>query len=200
MKITTIILDRGHATLSKDNKYITPGKQFKFPDGLHVYEGVENQKYVEALALYGKEKRFNIVYTVDPSNPIDPSLGFRVKFANMHKEATNSLYLSIHNNAGAGQGTEVFTSIGQTKSDIFAQSIIDAIQKSFPNRTIRFDIKDGDEDKEENFYVLKHTSMPSVLMEYGFFDNRKDYEFLSNKGNITKLAKATIDGIIAVNK
>jgi N-acetylmuramoyl-L-alanine amidase len=200
MKITTLILDRGHATLSENNKYITPGKQFKFPDGLRVYEGLENQKYVEALALYAKEKGFNIIYTVEPSNPADPSLAFRVKFANMHKEATNSLYLSIHNNAGAGQGTEVFTSIGKTKSDAFAQGIIDEIQKVFPNRRIRSDMKDGDEDKEENFYVLRHTSMPSVLMEYGFFDNRKDYEFLSDKDNITKLARATIDGIIKVNK
>ncbi len=200
MKVTTLILDRGHATLDKNGKYITPGKQFKFPDGLHVYEGFENQRYVEALALYGKEKGFNIVYTIDPTNPADTSLGQRVLFANLHKEAKNSLYLSVHNNAGAGQGTEVFTGIGQTKSDIFAQGIIDEIQATFPKRLMRIDTKDGDEDKEENFYVLKHTSMPAVLMEYGFFDNRIDYEFLSNQININLMAKATIDGIIKVNK
>lgn len=200
MKIKTLILDRGHGTLDKDGKYVTPGKQFKFPDGLHVYEGFENQKYVEALALYGKEKGFEIIYTIEPSNPADTSLVSRVRFVNALKIDKTSLYVSVHNNAGAGQGTEVFTSIGQTTSDKFAQGIIESIQKAFPKRTMRMEVKDGDGDKEESFYVLNKTSMPAVLIEYGFFDNRADYDFLSNSANITKLAKATIDGIIAVNK
>jgi N-acetylmuramoyl-L-alanine amidase len=43
--------------------------------------------------------------------------------------------------------------------------------------------------------------MPAILLEYGFFDNREDYEFLSNPCNIELMAKATIDGIVsAVSK
>jgi len=200
MKIETIILDRGHATLNKDKEYITPGKQFTFPDKLHVYEGYENQKYVEHLALYAKEKGFKVVYTIEPSNPADISLGSRVSIANASVNAKKSLYISVHNNAGGGEGTEIFTTIGQTNSDKYAQAIIDKIQSVFPLRKVRVDIKDGDEDKEENFYVIKHTSMPAILIEYGFFDNRTDYDFLSNPINIDKLARATIDGIISINQ
>jgi len=200
MNITTLILDRGHSTLDSNGKYITPGKQFKYPDGLHVYEGFENQKYVEALGLYAQLKGFKVMYTVHPARAIDPSLVSRVKIANQSKNASNSLFISVHNNAGGGEGTEIFTSIGNTKSDLFAESILNEIKVLYPDRKIRSDLKDGDKDKEDNFYVIKYTSMPAILIEYGFFDNRKDYEFLSNRNNIDKLAKATIDGIIKINK
>lgn len=200
MKITTLILDRGHATLDDQGKYITPGKQFIFPDKLHVYEGYENQKYIEALGLLAQLNGFKVIYTVHPSSPTDPSLNSRVKLANQSKNATTSLFISVHNNAGGGEGTEIFTSIGKSKSDLIAESILNEIKVLFPNRKIRSDLKDGDKDKEDNFYVIKNTSMPAILIEYGFFDNRKDYEFLSNKDNIDKLARATIDGILKINK
>lgn len=195
MKYNTLILDRGHATLDANGKYVTPGKQFTFPDGTIVYEGRENQKYVERLAFYAEKKGFKVLYTVNPSDPTDPSLGNRVRFANNQRNAKECLFISVHNNAGKGQGTEVFTSIGQTKSDIVAEEIIDAISLQYPLRKMRIETSDGDKDKESNFYVLAHTTMPAVLIEYGFFDNEDDYEFLSNPCNIELLAKATIEGI-----
>jgi N-acetylmuramoyl-L-alanine amidase len=193
--INTIILDRGHATLDKDGKYITPGKQYVFKDGLHVYEGYENQRYVERLEHYARRAGLNVLHTVLPYNPYDPSLLFRVNYANDLHNKANCLFLSVHNNAGKGQGTEVFTSIGQTNSDLFAESITASIAEQFPKRKLRLDTSDGDKDKESNFYVLKNTHMPAVLMEYGFFDNREDYEWLSNPCNIELMAKATIEGI-----
>lgn len=194
--VTTLILDRGHATLDKDGKYVTPGKQFKFPNGLHVYEGFENQKYVEALAREATKAKLKVVYTVQPNDPSDPSLGERVRFANRLPNKETLLYVSVHNNACGGKGTEVFTSKGETKSDKYAESILNEISKVFPKRAIRSDTKDGDKDKEADFYVIKQTVMPAVLLEYGFFDNEEDYAFLSNPCNIELLAKATIAGII----
>lgn len=196
MEYIGIILDRGHATLDKNGKYITPGKQFKFPDGKHVYEGFENQKYVEALARLAKEAGLVVTYTVLPNDERDPSLVTRVNFANSLVNAKKYIYVSVHNNAGQGQGTEVFTSIGKTNSDIVAEEVLKAIKKKLPNRKLRTDMSDGDMDKESNFYVLKHTNMPAILLEYGFFDNREDYEYLSNPCNIELLCKATIEGII----
>ena len=196
MKYTTLILDRGHATLDANKKYATPGKQFTFPDGLKVYEGYENQKYVERLTHYALEAGLKVKYTVKPSDPTDLSLAKRVKYANALPDAKQSIFVSVHNNAGGGQGTEVFTSIGQTKSDIIAEEIINAISYQYPLRKMRIETSDKDKDKESNFYVLSETSMPAVLLEYGFFDNREDYEWLSNPCTIELLAKATIEGIV----
>ena len=35
---------------------------------------------------------------------------------------------------------------------------------------MRKDTSDGDPDKEANFYVLVHTSMPAILSENFFYD------------------------------
>lgn len=198
--ITTLILDRGHATLDKNGKYSTPGKQFKFDDGLHAYEGYENQKYVERIAHFAIKAGLKVVYTVEPSDPTDVSLVERVRIANRLPNKDGCLYVSVHNNAGGGEGTEVFTSIDQTRSDLFAEHILEAIASKFPKRKMRLDTSDGDKDKESNFYVLKYTIMPAVLLEYGFFDNRKDYEFLSNACNIELMAEATVNGILKASK
>ena len=92
--VTTLVIDRGHATLSASGNYITAGKQFKFPDKLHVYEGLENQKYVEALASKAKQAGFKVEFTVRPDDPADPSLFNRVLKANASKNRNNSLFIS----------------------------------------------------------------------------------------------------------
>lgn len=201
--IDTLILDRGHATLDAKGKYATPGKQHKFEDGLHVYEGYENQRYVEAIAKYAKQEGFKIEYTVDPKDPTDVSLIKRVNIANASKNKKTAIYISVHNNAsgtGKGVGTEIFTSIGKTLSDGYAEAILKKFKDILPNRKLRIDTTDGDLDKEENFYVLKNTSMPAILLEIGFFDNREDYEWLSNQSNINVVAQVIVKGIKEENK
>lgn len=197
--ITTLILDRGHATLDKDGKYVTPGKQFVFNNGLHVYEGLENQKYVECLAKKAIAAGFKVEYTVLPNDPKDPSLVDRVKKANALKDAKNALYISVHNNAGGGVGTEVFTSVGNTGSDKFAESILFAFKSKLRERVLRLDTKDGDMDKEENFYVLRATNMPAVLLEIGFFDNATDYAWLSDPDNIDSVCDCIISAVLKEN-
>lgn len=196
----SIIIDRGHATLDEKGNYATAGKQYKFDDKLTVYEGFENQKYCEALGRFATLAGLRVQYTVQPCDPKDLSLGKRVAFANGTRYKDTTLFLSVHNNAGGGEGTEVFTSKGQTDSDLFAEEILNSITLAFPKRKMRVDNSDGDKDKEENFYVLAKTSMPAVLVEYGFFDNRKDYEFLSDPCNIDLMAEATIAGIMKAIK
>lgn len=193
--ITTLIIDRGHATLSTSGKYVTPGKQFLYTNGTHVYEGFENQKYAETLSKKGIEAGFKIEFTVKPNDPRDPSLADRVKIANSSPNKNSAIFLSLHNNAGGGVGTEIFTSIGATLADKYCESIFDSLKKIFPNRVLRTDTRDGDSDKEENFYVLKYTSMPAILFEFGFFDRWEDYVLLSSQVNIDKFCDSIIDGI-----
>jgi N-acetylmuramoyl-L-alanine amidase len=68
----------------------------------------------------------------------------------------------------------VFTSKGQTKSDIYAEFLFNEVQDAFPKWVYRMDTIDGDKDKEENFFVLSQTNMPAALSENGFFTNYKD--------------------------
>ena len=200
--INTIILDRGHATLDANGKYVTKGKQATLPDGRKVYEGKENEKYVLAMAAYAATRGLNVEYTVKPTDPSDPALFARVLKANNSRYRNSAIFVSVHNNAanGTATGTEVFTSIGQTLSDKFANAVIKKYQEVLPDRRYRLDYSDKDADKESNFYVLAKTTMPAMLLEIGFFDTPSDYDWLSNEDNITKIAHATIDGIVETIK
>lgn len=197
--VDTIIIDRGHGLLNPQGVYVTPGKRAKLPDGRQVYEGVENQKYALAIEKWAKHRGFKVEYTVPNLDFHDVTLAQRVRTANNSKNAKTAIFVSIHNNAANGKavGTEVFTSIGQTLSDIYAEGVIKEIMRVFPDRRMRTCTLDKDLDKEANFYVLKHTTMPAILIEYGFFDTPSDYDWLSNPDVIDRAAKATVDGICA---
>lgn len=108
------------------------------------------------------------------------------------------IYLSVHCNAAASpsaQGMEAYTSPGQGKSDPIAEAIIQAWNKEFPGMAIRKDLKDGDSDKEANFYVLRKTSMPAVLVEMGFISNPQEEKLLRDATWQDKAAKAIATGI-----
>ena len=47
------------------------------------------------------------------------------------------------------------------------------------------DLKDGDTDYEANFYVIKNTDMPAVLIENMFFDNYNDASLLTEEEYFT---------------
>lgn len=181
-----VFLDAGHGginpKLKVPNNYTTyPSKCFQHTNSLfHGYgwffEGVFNRDVAVLIEKYLKDWGFSVMNVYDPV--LDLSLGQRVKKANFAASSySDSLYLSIHGNAAenkAARGWEVYTSIGQTKSDIYASFLFDEVKESFSNWVFRKDTQDGDNDREEMFYVLTKTTMPSVLSENGFFTNYKD--------------------------
>lgn len=104
----------------------------------------------------------------------------------------NVILVSIHvNAAGDGRkwmtarGWSIFTSKGETRADVLADEIHAVARKEFKAplkvRT-NFD-KYLQRDFEENFYILKNTNCPAVLVENFFQDNREDVLYLkSDKG------------------
>jgi N-acetylmuramoyl-L-alanine amidase len=132
---------------------------------------------------------------------IDTPLSKRVQKANFAaKNYKGSIYLSIHGNAAenkSARGWEAFTSRGQSHSDIYAEFLYKEVKKAYPNWVFRSDLTDGDHDKEERFYVLTKTLMPSVLSENGFFTNFQDAKMMFDplfQNTIAKChARAVID-------
>ncbi|TSA27668.1 MAG: N-acetylmuramoyl-L-alanine amidase [Bacteroidetes bacterium] len=61
---------------------------------------------------------------------------------------------------------------------------------------LRYDFSDQDKDKEADFYVLKKTNCPAVLLECLFFDNWDDFNFLKNPEFQKELAWHIYLGII----
>lgn len=94
------------------------------------------------------------------------------------------LFVSIHLNAGGGQGCEAFTWKGQKV--VQAEKALNGLNLlGFRNRGI----KDG-----SNLYVIKNTKMTAILIEICFVDNKADAELFKRVGH-GKIAKAIYSAI-----
>jgi N-acetylmuramoyl-L-alanine amidase len=116
----------------------------------------------------------------------------------MVQKTKANLLLSIHCNAAANpqaHGMEVWTTVGQNNSDKMAQQLIDALQDALPLRRFRIDTRDGDEDLEKDFNIIKQAPCPAALAELGFLTNDEERQFLIAPRNQVALANAMADGL-----
>lgn len=174
----TVILDAGHGVN-------THGKRSpKFDDGTVLMEGVNNRDIVERLKKAFDDNSIDYFDCVASNDDI--SLKTRVDRANKLAKTKKCIYISIHSDAaGDGKtwhpasGMSVYTSKGQTKSDELAELLINELKENFKNEVKwRTDNTDKDKDKEENFYVLKETSCPAILCEFGFHTNKEEAKLM----------------------
>lgn len=198
-------LDMGHGGINPDGKYVTKGKQYHFNDGTSIYEGDINRKIGHRVA--NNLKQLGIDFTVLTPGYEDYRLSWRVAKANrIYSRDKRCVYVSFHSNAasnsikGSGNsasGYEIFTSVGQTKSDDFAEVFLNTYIKHFRNaKRARLDGSDGDKDKEAQFYVLRKTHSPAILLENLFYDNRQDAEYLLSTKGQKELAYVITQSII----
>lgn len=104
----------------------------------------------------------------------------------MEQKKKYDFFISFHRNAfkpEVGTGAEVFVfnlTNPQSKSKPLADKIQSAlVNVGFRNRGV----------KEANFYVLKNTKAPALLLEIGFIDNSADNQLFDEKFD------AIVDGI-----
>lgn len=200
------IFDPGHGGLV-DGKYQTAGKRSpKFADGRVLFEGVNNRDNVQRIMKAFRDNGLECVDVVDSDN--DVSLIERVKKANKLSKDRKCVYISIHSDANGdgvkwdqASGMSVYTSKGQTKSDIFASIVIDELYNKFTS-TIKWrtDSTDGDKDKEENFYVLKNTDCPAILCELGFHTNEAETKRMMTLDYKNKIVDAMVASAIKWEK
>ena len=114
----------------------------------------------------------------------------------------NVILISIHANAfGNGKewtspsGWSVYTSKGQTKADDLAEQLAKAAIKNLPQMKMRAEKSDGDLDYEENFYILRHTLCPAVLVENFFYDNPDDLRCLESEEGQARIVEALMKGV-----
>ena len=115
------------------------------------------------------------------------------------------ILISLHLNA-AGDGSQwmnatgwsCYTCKGQTESDRLADCLYKAAEQILKNQVIRTDYaRDGDPDWEENFYILRHSLCPAVLVEQFFMDNKKDLAYLISDEGKRNLIDVIVGGLEA---
>ena len=133
----------------------------------------------------------------NPQNVSDIALGVRAKLANDYWIKNNkpkSIFISLHANAfsnSSARGTETYhANNASTTSKNFAKVLNNEIVKTMK----KLDPASKDRGvKSENFTVIYKASMPSVLVEYGFYSNLDDLKILKN--NQAELVEATVKAI-----
>ncbi|MDJ0689230.1 MAG: N-acetylmuramoyl-L-alanine amidase [Xenococcaceae cyanobacterium MO_188.B32] len=117
----------------------------------------------------------------DSAQGLKDSLAKRVRKANI---AHANVFVSIHFNAsssGKAYGSEIYALSRLGKR--IARDVLDEIcQLGYYDRGV----------KSANFYVLKHTKMPAILVECAFVDSAKDMALL----DVDKMARAICQGLI----
>lgn len=176
------ILDNGHGGMIS-GVYQTPGKRSPvWPDGTQLFEGEFNRAIVDRLVKMCEANNIDYINLV--ATPKDISLSERVNTANRLAKSSDKpcIYVSIHANGFSDEsanGWGVYTSPGETKSDEIATILFNKAEQEFPNYKMRPDTySDGDPDKESNFYVLVHTTMPAILSENFFMTNERECKTL----------------------
>lgn len=174
----------------------TPGKCA--PDK-SFFEWEFNRKLTDRIVELAEEEGIPVV--VLDYEQKDTPLAERTRRANAL--GRNCLYVSIHvNAAGNGKnwmnarGWSIFTSKGFTKADPIAAIYIEEAEKLLPeigSKVRKYSQKLYEQDWEENFYVLKHTIMPAVLVEHLFMDNHKDLDILKSEEGLDVLAEIHIN-------
>jgi len=194
---TTFLIENGHGGVINGVPQTAGKRSPDFGEGV-LYEGVTNRAIAKKIIELCKKEKIDVVELVPELTDI--SLGERVRRANKYPEA---ILISLHSNAAAEEkanGWEVFSTVGQNKSDVVAQTIYEEMKKAFPKANFRTETADGDADKEIDFFIIKKSICRAVLVENFFFTNKEDYKILMSEEGQTKIAKAIFEAIKKLNK
>ena len=108
-------------------------------------------------------------------------------------------FVSVHFNSADSQdaeGREIYTTPGQNNSDKLADCIEAQSFRIIPYQRTRLGTEDGDPDKEANFYVIRKTDCPAVLVEGEFIHTERGSEWINNPDNRQKIAEAIACGVM----
>ena len=187
-----VVLNPGHAS-------DTPGK--RSPDG-RLMEWVWNMAAAEVTARLLEENGY--IVSIERAEKETVSLTYPVRKTNEKCEILgndNVLFISLHCNAAQGngwvnaKGWEIWTTKGETESDVLAECIYQAAGEVMKGRKLRYDTTDGDHDKEADYYVLRKTKCPAALIESGFMNDKEGCEYLLSVKSKWDTANTVLNGL-----
>ena len=171
-----ILIDNGHGVDTK-GKRSPDGRLLEYLENRIIARGI-----VDALTARGLDASLLVPEETDISLP---ERCRRVNEWCRQLGRKNVILIPIHCNA-AGKGDRWYNATGwcayttpkDTPADRLATCLYNAAQIHIPDQRLRMDLTDGDPDIEAAFYLLRHTTCPSVLTENLFMDNHADVEYL----------------------
>lgn len=188
---TVILVDNGHGEE-------TPGK--RSPDGSFRENAWTREvacMVCDMLQAEGYDARLLV------PEVRDVSLAERCRRANRY-DKRKSILVSVHVNAAGSDGRwrnargwRIFTTRGVTEADTLAEHIWKAAKATFkaPLTVGSYSSQPLGHDWENDFYIIKKSYMPAVLVENFFQDNKEDVAYLKTDAAKAACAEVIVQGI-----
>lgn len=180
----TIVLDAGHGGWD-------PGKTGSTQ---YADEKDLNLAVVEKLQHYLEQGGATVLLTRNTDDALGggkrEDMAQRKKIAN---EYDGDILVSIHQNAFPSpkvKGAQVFYHQNSPKAKALAESVQESLRQ-------RVDESNGRQAKEnKEYYILRATEIPAIIVECGFLSNREEEALLNDSDYQDKLAWAVYCGIL----
>ena len=184
----TILIDNGHGVGTK-GKCSPDGrlKEYKWTREVACMtcDLLQADGWFDAILLVPEERDVPLAERVARANKFDKN---------------DSILVSLHVNAAKSDGKwhnakdwRIFTTRGITKADTLAEHIWKSAKSTFkhPLTVGSYSNQEYGHDWENDFYIIKKSYMPAVLVENFFMDNKDNVDYL-----LTDSAKATCAEVI----
>ena len=158
-----------------------------------VANGVKEKDLNLSIALACRDvlKRHGVEVKMSRTKDEGDSLSEEIKECNDYGP---DLAVDIHNNAGGGDGAEVFYHYGGGKSKTLAENILAEVVKVGQNSR---GAKVRKNSQGKDYYgFIRQTSAPAVIVECAFVDNATDLKILASEGKRKAMGKAIANGIL----
>lgn len=144
-----------------------------------------------ALACRDELERHGVVVLMSRTKDEDESLSGKIKMAN---DFGADLALDIHNNAGGGDGAEVFHTYKGGTGKTLAINILDEVVKIGQNSRGPKYIKNS--NGVDGYLFIRNTVMPAVIFEGAFLDNKKDIAIIDTAAEQKAMGIAVAKGVL----
>ena len=181
----------------RDLIVIDPGHGGNDPGAANSSYGLVEKQLTLAISLRLRDVLqhlgWRVVMTRDSDYEVGDPQGADAQELQARCDVANAagarVFVSVHVNSSVAHSLNGTTTYYWRQADkAFAQ----AVQRS----VIVADGITDDGVKRNNFYVIKHTDMPAVLVETAFLSNTHDSELLARPAFLDKLAQGIANGVM----
>lgn len=151
---------------------------------------ITKQEYLEDKKLGRRIDRRDEGIALGTRYPPTYRLGLRARLL-IAEQNNADIFVSIHTNhyrATSAKGAVTLYQPHSMESRKLAISIQKYLKELLPGRAEPGII-------EDNFFILRHSKIPTVLMEIGFMSNRYDRLFMLSETGQEAIAQAVVNGI-----
>ena len=144
-----------------------------------------------SLACREELERHGVIVLMSRTKDDSESLNEKINECNAFNP---DVALDIHNNAGGGDGAEVFYHHGGGTGKVLADNILaEAVKLGQNSRGAKVKLNPNGTDY---FAFIRNTGAPAVLVECAFVDNKKDIQIIDTAAEQKAFGVAIAKGIL----